>query len=285
MSSLSKEMDFRKETSEFMLQAMTLMRYDVLNLGVLDLQFGQEFLENERQKVSFPFLASNLRYNDSPPPWAKEYLITEAGGIKIGLIGVVDPERLPEFLTTEQRKVLRAIPPEDALNKLVPEVRQKADVVVLLSQFSTTELLELFKKVKGVDFSITAGPREVVAEMINPAQRRSSGCGGGPAEDQAAAGGINPDGPVLLYAGPKGMALGKLTIMADDKGAPQVSENRYITLDNSYTGDKEMAAKVDGFKKIIEAKEANINQQLTNDLQMNPEEFMEQYLKGQKQIN
>ena len=100
-----------------------------------------------------------------------------------------------------------------------------------------------------------------------------------------AAGGINPDGPVLLYAGPKGMALGKVTIMLDDQGTPQISENQYITLDNSFSGDEEMTAKVDGFKKIIEGKEAIINQQLTNDLQMNPEEFMEQYLKGQKQIN
>ena len=258
-SSQSKEMDFRKDTSKFILDAMALMRYDVLNLGVLDLQFGSEFLEDARKKVSFPFLAANLRYKDSQPPWAKEYIITEVGGIKIGLLGVVDPKRLPEFLTPEQQKLLLAIPPEEALNKLVPEVRQKADLVILLSQFSTTELLGLFKSVKGIDLSITAGCREVVAEMVNPGEMHAPGCGGGGADDQTATGDIHPDGPVLLYAGPKGMALGKVTIMLDDQGTPQISENQYITLDNSFSGD--------------------------DDLQMNPEEYMEQYLKGQKQIN
>lgn len=259
---------------------MNAMQYDMLNLGVLELQFGHEILARKRPELSFPFLASNLQYDGQTPSWAEKYIIREVGGINIAFVGIVDPKRLPDFLTPEQKKVLKAVSPEETLRKLVPEVRKKADLVVLLSQLSTTELLSLFQTVPGIDVSITAGCREFVREKKDPVTMHAPGCGDTPEDDTTDAV-TDRDGPILLYTGPKGMALGKLTVMLDSNGDLLISQSKPITLNRSVADHPEMAAMVDAYKEKFEAKEAELKQKLTKGLNMSPEEFMNQYQKNQ----
>jgi 2',3'-cyclic-nucleotide 2'-phosphodiesterase (5'-nucleotidase family) len=42
-----------------------LMGYNALNLGSPEFNFGKEFLEHTRSKISFPYIASNLLYGGS----------------------------------------------------------------------------------------------------------------------------------------------------------------------------------------------------------------------------
>ena len=54
---------------------------------------------------------------------------------RVAILGVFDPDGLAQLPDREQVKGLEVIPPEAALNRLLPEVRGKADLVILLSQF------------------------------------------------------------------------------------------------------------------------------------------------------
>ncbi len=259
------------------------MKYDALNFGVLELQFGPEILEKNQSAISFPFIASNLKYNGSSPSWARKYIIKDVGGIKMAVLGIVDPDKLPDFLTQEQKKQLQATPPAEALNKLVPEVKKQADLVILLSQLSTSEMLSLFKSVKGIDVSITAGCREFLAKSAESGKMHSPGCGSSDANHDTDINETPSEGPVLLYSGPKGMALGRLTVMLDSNGKMLISKSKPITLDRSFADDQEMAVLVEKHKKVLERKEAKAQQELINGLQMSPEEFMEQYQKQHNQ--
>ena len=135
---------------------MERMGYDALNLGGPEFSFGKEFLEQTRSLVSFPYIASNLLYGGSRLPWTREYIIKEVGGIKVAILGILDPDGLAQLPDREQVKGLEVIPPEAALERLLPEVRGKADLVILLSLLDAEKTLALAKAVKGVDVAISS---------------------------------------------------------------------------------------------------------------------------------
>jgi len=89
---------------ELHLQAMERMGYDALNLGGPEFIFGKEFLEQTRSRVSFPYIASNLLYGGSRLPWTREYIIKEVGGIKVAILGILDPDGLAQLPDREQVK-------------------------------------------------------------------------------------------------------------------------------------------------------------------------------------
>ena len=186
---------------------MELMGYDALNLGSSEFIFGKEFLEQTRSHVSFPYISSNLLSGGSRLPWTREYIIKEIGGIRVAILGVLNPDVLRKLPDQEQVKGLEVIPPEAALNKLLPEVRGKADLVILLSQFDVKKTLALVKAVKGVDVAISSASDDVSFP---------------PATDKETA--------VLLQTGSQGKTLGLVKFTLDEKRELRESDRRYIAI-------------------------------------------------------
>jgi 5'-nucleotidase / UDP-sugar diphosphatase len=247
--------DDQKDMAELQLQAMERMGYDALNLGSPEFNFGKEFLEHTRSQISFPYIASNLLYGGSRLPWTREYIIKEVGGIKVAILGILDPDRLAKLPDQEQVKGLEVIPPEAALNRLLPDVRGKADLVILLSQFDIEKTLALVKAVKGVDVMISSG-------NDNPYFAPESG----------------NENTVLLQTGSLGKTMGLLKITLDEKRALRVSERRYVPLDSSVPGNGEIEGLVEKHKKAQAAKFEQTQNEL---LKLSPEEFIERYRKEQ----
>jgi 5'-nucleotidase/UDP-sugar diphosphatase len=248
--------DYQRETAEFMLKTMEMMGYDALNLGSREFQFGQEFLERSRSQVSFPYIASNLLYNGTKLPWASDYIIKEAGGIKAAVLGILDPEDIKQYFKQELEKGLQVIPPEAALKKLVPEVRKKADLVILLSNLSKTKNLDLLEAVEGIDVTIFSGCND-------------------PLDTKP------PENLVILHTGFKGMTMGLLKLALDDKQAVSVIETSSVSMDPSVPGNEEIALLVEAHKKELQIKEQQMKKELMEGLQLTPQQFMEQYRKNQ----
>ncbi len=236
---------------------MELMGYDALNLGSPEFNFGKEFLEHARSSVSFPYIASNLLYAGSRLPWTREYLIKEVGGIKVAILGILDPVGLAQLPDQGQVKGLEVIPPETALNRLLAEVRGKADLVILLSQFDAEKTLALAEAVQGIDVAISSGSDD-------PFFAKAS------------------EKTVLLQTGSLGKILGLLKITLDEKPALSVSERRYIPLDGFVQDNGEIARLVEKHKQAqVTAKQRKTRKGLMEGLQLSPEEFMERYRKEQ----
>jgi 5'-nucleotidase / UDP-sugar diphosphatase len=258
--------DDKKDTAEFQLQAMALMGYDALNLGSPEFTFGKGFLEQTRSKISFPYISSNLLSGGSRIPWTREYLIKEVGGVKVAILGVLDPDGLARLPDREQVKGLEVIPPEAALKRLLPEVRGKVDLVILLSQFDVENTLALVRAVNGIDVAISSA---------------SDGVFFPPATDKETA--------VLLQTGSQGKTLGFLKITLDEKRALRVSEKKYVSLDNSVPGNREIETLVATVKKAQETeqeklrreRQENIRKEQAETLKLSPQEFMERYRKEQ----
>jgi 2',3'-cyclic-nucleotide 2'-phosphodiesterase (5'-nucleotidase family) len=163
----------QKRVAEIALEAMNLMPYTAMNLGWSDISAGTDFLKDSASKMKFPFISSNAVYKETGLPLGEKYLIREAGGIKIGILGIL-PVTVPEKATqapscgdkkqsddTSKLEIsynnLTIIPPEEALKQLLPEVRAKADAVILLSQCGFDATGQLVNQIKGIDLAIT-GP-------------------------------------------------------------------------------------------------------------------------------
>ncbi len=248
--------DYKKDTAEFILKTMEMMGYDALNIGGPELQFGKEFLERSRSRVSFPYIASNLLYRGDRLPWTSEYIIKEADGINVAILGVFDPDDLAHIPKQEQEKVFEAIPPEAALKKLVPEVRKKADLVILLSQLNASKNLALLEAVEGIDVTIFSGCNDLLNEKP-------------------------PENTVILSTGCKGMTMGLVNLTLDDKRVPGVSEKRYVPMDLSVPGNEAIARLVEAHKKEQELNEQKMKKELMEGLKLTPQEFMERYRKNQ----
>ena len=266
--------DSQQDRAESILNAMALMGYDALNLGSPEIFFGKEFLEHTRSHVPFPFIASNLLSNGGGLPWAREYVIKEVGGIRVAILGVFDPDDLMQLpsRSRDRLKELEAISPETALSRLIPEVKEKADLVILLSLLSAKKTHALVRAVKGIDVAISAGSDDNIYFAKVPA-----GTSGG---------------TVLLQAEPLGRTLGLVKMVLDEKRSISVGEKRRIPLDSSVPNNGEIARLVEKYKtgqeeKVQQAqkeqaeKARQTEKELMEGLKLTPYEFIERYEREQ----
>ncbi len=253
----------QKDTAELMLNAMELMGYDALNLGSPEFFFGKEFLEHTRSHVAFPYIASNLLSNGSKLPWMKEYIIKEVGGIRVAILGVLNPKGLAQLPNREQLKDLQVILPETALTRLLPAVREKADLVILLSRFDVRETVALVKATKGVDVAISSGSDDVFYAE--------------PLEDT-----------IILQTGSLGKTIGLVKITLDEKHRVGVSERKHVPLFSTVPDNVAIARLVEKHKEAQAArvvqKQKERQKELMDGLKLSPEEFMERYRKEQTDI-
>jgi 5'-nucleotidase len=78
------------------------------------------------------------------------YRVFERGGLKVAVIGVIGDNAF-EAIAAERRKDVRLLDPVNTLRQIVPQLRDKADLVVVLSHIGHEEEVALASKVPGVD--------------------------------------------------------------------------------------------------------------------------------------
>ncbi len=133
---------------ETALKAMDLMGYNALGLGEEELRWGEAVLAEVAKEVSFPFLCANLPSQKGA--WRPYAVLEMAEGPRVALVAVVAPQLLPRGLRQ------RARDPAGVLQELVPRLRRKADLVVLLSHLGRKATLGLLRQVSGVDMAVVA---------------------------------------------------------------------------------------------------------------------------------
>lgn len=143
------------EKVDVVFAAMERLGYAAMNLGMNELVLGADKLKDIRSKISIPMIASNLIVRKDGLPIAERYVIKKIGNITIGILGVVPVEifninsgygHADDFLITD---------PEIELKKLVPEIRNKVDFLILLSQCGNKGTETLIDNVGGIDLAIT----------------------------------------------------------------------------------------------------------------------------------
>jgi predicted CXXCH cytochrome family protein len=129
--------------------AMRLMQYDAVLINKEDLAIGLSLVQDAANSYSPPFLAANLRllWDDVVPFWRK-HIIFERAGLKIGVIGIISPAFL------ELGSPFTIDEPRDALDKELAALRDKVDVIIVLSESLAPYGNEEYAKIPGIDILV-----------------------------------------------------------------------------------------------------------------------------------
>ncbi len=116
---------------------MNQLQYDLMVLGnnefkaVWDLNLARKILFERIRQAKFPILGANLIVDEtkSLPEGVKPYIILPVAGIKVGFIGLTStkPNFYPQFMGWSVES------PETTLTRLLPEIKQKSEIVIALT--------------------------------------------------------------------------------------------------------------------------------------------------------
>lgn len=143
---------------------LNFLKPDASTLGLGDFDWNRGRLDSLLRVLDFPVLTSNLRRNvDDAPIGGKRSTLVETAGLKIGVVGVSDPDLYyPE--RQDRNGDMRVDPEEDAVSAEVAKLRQAgADPVVVLCHASEQVAAKL-AHLDGVD--LVLGSRDIARGSI-----------------------------------------------------------------------------------------------------------------------
>jgi 2',3'-cyclic-nucleotide 2'-phosphodiesterase (5'-nucleotidase family) len=216
---------------------MNRMGYQAITLGELELERGDEYVRELVKQFKAKVVLSNVGSAAGTVPW-DETAVIEVAGHKVGILGLLSASfgRGTEALTVQGWTVED---PFAAMARLLPGLRQRADLVIALAHLEPGEVKRIGQEGVGLDL------------IIQGHQPNSAN--------------ILPDSAVttVLRPGQRGEYLGKVALKGGKFSGPDA-----IMLDMSKIGeDTKMAKELAELKSSIEAE--NRRAQLQREIESN----------------
>ena len=163
--------------TEYLLKGLSLLGYDAINLCDRDFSLGGKFLTAMQSKYRLPFVSANIYYQDRDKLFVQSHIVKHWGGkkssgrrggdIKIGILGVTSERR--DLINPDLKESpLEAKNPVQVAAHLVPELRKKCDLIVVLAHLVPMQTQSLAEQVPGIDVIITGGSSlQAVPQLVN----------------------------------------------------------------------------------------------------------------------
>lgn len=197
--------------ADYAARLMGGMRYDAVNVGDRDLAEGIARVEALARAHALPLISASVLRADTKAPAFKPYVVRAVNGVRVGVIGVTSPDVFA-LVPESHAKALAFAGLDESVRRWLPEVRKRADLIVLLGQVSEEEALKLKATHPGIDV-VVRGVRD-----IEP--------------------GVNQNGAGVVRATRYGTGLGVLNVKAV-KGRTTGLEDRKVTFAKDATADIE----------------------------------------------
>jgi len=118
------------------------MGYDAMALGNHEFDYGVPRLEELVGGTRVPVLAANVFWRRSGRRFARPWVIVRRAGLRIGIVGVIGADAA-EVTLPEHVRDLEFREPAEVLAALVPRLRQRVDLVVVLAHQGRTGPMQL----------------------------------------------------------------------------------------------------------------------------------------------
>lgn len=146
--------------TRMLLETMVKLGTKVVGVGERELNLGYDEFEKRVQGIDVRFVSSNIVKDGTTAPVFAPYAIVEVTGadgkpIRIGVLDVVRYNPTWQKAGPDGSNLAVAMP-EPMLAKLVPEVRAKSDVVVVMAAIAKDDAIALAAKLQGVDLMLVA---------------------------------------------------------------------------------------------------------------------------------
>lgn len=154
--------------SEIALEALDLMGYQVLNLGIRELQWGLDFLQKQSGKLSMQMISTNLSVDRNKYSFISPYYKTVIGDINVLVLGVMPDnfQAAPEPVHLPPMDEVRVLAPDKAIKGILESTKDRIDLVILLSGLGKQETQMLKKRNPGIDIAFSRN--ETLSSQSSP---------------------------------------------------------------------------------------------------------------------
>ncbi|MEM7263572.1 MAG: hypothetical protein AAF488_16410 [Planctomycetota bacterium] len=138
------------EKAKVLIESYNRMGYRAMTFGHFDLSLGLDTLKELLAEADFPCVCANFVYAETGETVFPPFVEIEAGGVKVGVLGLTNTLQ-PHFLASKAPGTAM-VDTLEAARRWVPELRERNDAVVVLSQNSLDFNQKLAREVDGIDF-------------------------------------------------------------------------------------------------------------------------------------
>ena len=119
---------------------MNRMGYNSITVSNLDWSLGVDNVKELSDNATFAFLNANIliKGTNQHPPYLKPYIIVEAGGLKIGIIGYVQHD-LSIWLDPTRVRGLEGRPAIPIIRKYIKEMKEKGAVLIIAMDHTASD--------------------------------------------------------------------------------------------------------------------------------------------------
>jgi 2',3'-cyclic-nucleotide 2'-phosphodiesterase (5'-nucleotidase family) len=143
---------------QFTIFAYEDLHYDVLNIGRQEVWMGKQTLAAIMDTVrSTKFISANLLDRSTGKPFAEPYLIKEYGNMTVGILGLLNEADFPAGSSMVDTVNFKVGSYYEAVQKYVPLLAKKADVVVLLCELPSAALDTMLPKFPQINLVVSSG--------------------------------------------------------------------------------------------------------------------------------
>lgn len=128
------------------LEIVSRFGYDAATLGNHDFDYGWQMIPKYLRTAGFPIVSANVADAGGRLLTSRPYVIRSVKGIRVALIGVIMGSLL-SYSTPERMGPWRTLPVVETVRRYAAEVRDRADLVVVLAHLELAEQPELLQGV------------------------------------------------------------------------------------------------------------------------------------------
>jgi len=164
-SALSGHYDTEYSRGEIMIQFMNLLGYDAISLGSMDFKYKMDEILDLNDKAEFPILSANLVSKQDKSLVFDAYTIIESSGRNIAIIGI-SPYPLEESSESDIIEKYETIDPIEAINKIIDDLRLKANIIIVLSSAGREIDEKIAKSIDAVDIIVAGSSNQITMEPV-----------------------------------------------------------------------------------------------------------------------
>ncbi|MDB6125958.1 MAG: cytochrome [Pedosphaera sp.] len=223
--------DYNLIEYKYMLQAYAAMNFDALNLGHREAQLSADQLSALKNESPVTLISANLLDKKSGSPLVEPYKIINRGKYKVALLGLMDSQMQNESLGAgvglEKMEV--------TLERLLPELKRKADVVILLAFTDEVSLSRLAQEFYELDI-ILGG------KVSQPSQKLDK-------ENRS----------LILYTANEGRALGRLKAKVSGHGKVAAVDHEIKLLQDQIPESDAVRSMAEKYRKEVRATKLSVD--------------------------
>ena len=132
------------------IRAMNLMKFDAMAIGNHEFDYGQENLQRLTALATFPLVSANILTTTTDKPAAVDYIVNTYGDLDVAVLGLTTDET-PISTHPDNVEDMEFLHPIEIAEELLPDLQQKADVIIALTHLGFEIDERLAEAVPGID--------------------------------------------------------------------------------------------------------------------------------------